>query len=47
LLKITGTGEDRGYDKLYTRKFKRPPRTIYMEDTPGAEEELIGVTKAK
>ncbi|RYE06712.1 MAG: hypothetical protein EOP22_20305 [Hyphomicrobiales bacterium] len=47
LLKLTGTGEDRGYDKLYTRKFKRPVRTIYMEDTPGAEEELIGVTKAK
>lgn len=47
LLKITGTGEDRTYDKLYTRKFKRPVRTIYMEDTPGAEEELVGVTKAK
>jgi hypothetical protein len=47
LLKITGTGEDRSYDKLYTRKFKRPMRTIYMEDTPGAEEELVGVTKAK
>lgn len=47
LLKLTGTGEDRGYDTLYTRKFKRPVRTIYMEDTPGAEEELIGVTKAK
>ena len=47
LLKITGTGEDRAYDKVYTRKFKRPVRTIYMEDTPGAEEELVGVTKAK
>lgn len=47
LLKITGTGENRSYDKLYTRKFKRPVRTIYMEDTPGAEEELVGVTKAK
>lgn len=46
-LKITGTGEDRSYDKLYTRKFKRPVRIIYMEDTPGAEEELVGVTKAK
>lgn len=46
LLKVSETG-DRGYDKLYTRKFKRPVRTIYMEDTPGAEEELIGVTKAK
>ncbi|SEH11007.1 hypothetical protein SAMN05428974_0115 [Sphingopyxis sp. YR583] len=47
LLKITGTGEDRAYDKLYTRKFTRPVRTIYMEDTPGAEEELVSVTKAK
>lgn len=47
LLKLNGTGEDRSYDKLYTRKFKRPVRTIYMEDTPGAEEELVGVTKAK
>ena len=47
LLKVTGTGEDRTYDKLYTRKFKRPVRTIYMEDTPGAEEELVGATKAK
>ncbi len=47
LLKITGTGEDRSYDKLYTRKFRRPIRTIYMEDTPGAEEELVGATRAK
>ena len=47
LLKVTGTGKDRAYDKLYTRKFKRPVRTIYMEETPGAEEELVGVTKAK
>lgn len=47
LLKIKGTGEDRTYDKLYTRKFKRPARTIYMEDTPGAEEELVSVTKSK
>lgn len=45
-LKVATRG-DRGYDKLYTRKFKRPVRTIYMEDTPGAEEELVGVTKVK
>ena len=38
---------DRGYDKLHTRKFRQPVRTIYMEDTPGAEEELIRLTKAK
>ena len=47
LLKVAGTGEDRSYDKLYTRKFKRPVRIVYMENTPGAEEELVGVTKAK
>ena len=46
LLKLSETG-DRGYDKLYPRRFRRPAQTIYMEDTPGAEEELIGVTKAK
>lgn len=46
LLKVATKG-DRGYDKLYTRKFKRPVRTIYMEDTPDAEEELVGATKAK
>lgn len=46
LLKVSETG-DRGYDKLHTRKFRRPAQTIYMEDTPGAEEELVGLTKAK
>ncbi len=46
LLKVAATG-DRGYDKLYTRKFRQPVRTIYMEDTPGAEEELVRLTKAK
>lgn len=46
LLKVAASG-DRGYEKLYTRKFRRPVRTIYMEDTPGAEDELIGVTKSK
>lgn len=45
LLKLTTSGD--GYDKLYTRKFRRSARTIYMEDTPYPEEELIGVTKAK
>lgn len=45
LLKLTAAGD--GYDKLYTRKFRRSARTIYMEDTPYPEEELIGVTKAK
>jgi hypothetical protein len=45
-LKVATSG-DRGYDKLHTRKFRRPVRTIYMEETPGAEDELVGVTKAK
>ena len=47
LLKVSGAGEDRRYDKLYTRKFKQPIRTILMDDTPEPESELIGVTKAK
>jgi hypothetical protein len=46
LLKVATTG-DRGYDKLHTRKFRQPVRTIYMEDTPDAEEELVRATKAK
>lgn len=46
LLKVATTG-DRGYDKLHTRKFRQPVRTIYMEDTPDAEEELVRLTKAK
>ena len=45
-LKVATTG-DRGYDKLHTRKFRQPVSTIYMEDTPGAEEELVRLTKAK
>lgn len=45
-LKVATAG-DRGYDKLHTRKFRQPVRTIYMEDTPDAEEELVSVTKAK
>jgi hypothetical protein len=47
LLKVKGSGEDASYETLYTRKFKRPARTIYMDDTPEPEYELIGVTKAK
>ncbi|MBJ7441198.1 MAG: hypothetical protein JHD35_19540 [Sphingopyxis sp.] len=45
-LKVATTG-DRGYDKLHARKFRQPVSTIYMEDTPGAEEELVRLTKAK
>ena len=40
-------GDGPGYDKLYARKFKRPARTIYMEDTPEPELELVGVSEAK
>ena len=47
LLKVRGSGEDKSYETLYTRKFKLPARTIYMDDTPEPEFELIGVTKAK
>ncbi|MDK2761657.1 MAG: hypothetical protein KYX64_09925 [Sphingopyxis sp.] len=44
-LKLTATRD--GYDKTATRKFKRTARTIYMEDTPAAEEELASATKAR
>lgn len=47
LLKVSGAADGPGYDKLHTRKFRRSVRTIYMEDTPPPEEELVGVTKAK
>ena len=47
LLKVTGDSEDRSYDRLYTRKFKRPSKPIFMEDTPDPELELVGATKAK
>lgn len=45
-LKVATTG-NHGYDKPHTRKFRQPVRTIYMEDTPGAEEELVRLTQAK
>ena len=41
------TARDHAYDKLHTRKFRQPVRTIYMEDTPDAEEELVRLTRAK
>jgi hypothetical protein len=47
LLKVKGSGEDASYETLHTRKFRRPVRTIYMDDTPEPEFELISVTKAK
>ncbi len=47
LLKVKGSGEDGSYETLYTRKFRRPVKTIYMDDTPEPELELISVTKAK
>lgn len=47
LLKLSGKGEDRGYDKHYTRKLRRPPKTIHMEHAPGAEEERIRAAKSK
>ena len=46
-LKLVGKGEDASYDKQFTRKSKRPVTTVYMEDTPDPEEELIRATRAK
>ena len=46
-LKLVGKGEDASYDTQFTRKSKRPVKTLYMEDTPDPEEELIRATRAK
>ncbi len=47
VLKLTGEGEDAGYEDAFVRRFKRPGKPIYMNDTPDAEEQLVAFTKAK
>jgi hypothetical protein len=47
VLKLTGEGENAGYEDAFVRRFKRPNKPIYMNDTPDAEEQLIAFTKAK
>lgn len=45
-LTVPTTG-DRGYERLQTRRFSEPARTIYMEKTPDPEAELVRVAKAE
>ena len=39
-LKLTGAADAAAYDKRESKRFKRPVRTYYMEDTPDIEEAM-------
>lgn len=39
-MKLVGSGENATYDKSAVKRFKRPVKVTYMEDTPSAEETL-------
>ena len=42
-----GSGENANYDKSAVKRFKRPVKVAYMEDTPSAEETLDLAMKGK
>lgn len=44
---LVGGGENAHYNKSTTKRFKRPIKTYYMEDTPDAEEALDMAMKGK
>lgn len=46
-LKLLGSGENANYDKLVVKRFKRPVKARYLEDTPNAEEALDMAMKGK
>lgn len=46
-LKLVGSGENARYDKSAVKRFKRPVKTYYMEDTPSAEDTLDMATKGE
>jgi hypothetical protein len=46
-LKLSGSGENAVYDRIFARKSKRPSKPVYMEDTPDPEDALIAATRAK
>lgn len=46
-MKLVGSGENANYDKSAVKRFKRPVKITYMEDTPGAEETLDMAMKGK
>ena len=46
-MKLVGSGENANYDKSAVKRFKRPVKVAYMEDTPSAEETLDLAMKGK
>lgn len=46
-MKLVGSGENANYDKSAVKRFKRPVKIAYMEDTPSAEETLDLAMKGK
>ncbi|MBO9697924.1 MAG: hypothetical protein J7499_17150 [Sphingopyxis sp.] len=46
-LKLVGSGENANYDKSAVKRFKRPVKTCYLENTPDAEESLDMAMKGK
>lgn len=46
-MKLVGSGENATYDKSATKRFKRPIKAYYIEDTPNAEEALVMAMKGK
>lgn len=46
-MKLVGSGENANYDKSAVKRFKRPVKALYMEDTPNAEETLDMAMKGK
>lgn len=46
-MKLVGSGENANYDKSAVKRFKRPVKALYMEDTPSAEETLDLAMKGK
>jgi len=46
-MKLVGSGESANYDKSAVKRFKRPVKACYMEDTPNAEETLDLAMKGK
>ena len=44
---LVGWGDIAKYDKSAVKRFKRPVKIMYMEDTPSAEETLDLAMKGK
>lgn len=46
-MKLVGSGDNATYDKSAVKRFRRPVKPWYMEDTPSAEETLDMAMKGK